>query len=133
MRRKQMKMSPKHIKAKMAALDALLKESGDMEADELDNEFKGLKKVTVAANSNENLEEGLEKAKDLLENDEFAEEKSENSEEKMEDEQENEMSDMGTELSLPSKLKEEDEIEESYMPKMKSEIKKKKPKLNFFE
>lgn len=106
-----MKMSPKHIKAKMAALDALLKESGDMEADEYDNEFKNLKKVTVAADSDENLEEGLDKAKELLEG------------------QEEE-----TELSLPSKEKSEDDmIEEEELPKMKSEIKRKKPKLNFFE
>lgn len=62
MRAKGKKMAPEEKKAKMSVLQDLHKEASSAMADGL----KGLKKVTVASDSEEGLEHGLEKAKDIV-------------------------------------------------------------------
>lgn len=56
------KMSPIEMKAKKNSLEALRKSMQDMMGEKL----SGVKKVSVAADSKEGLEKGLDKAKDLL-------------------------------------------------------------------
>lgn len=68
------KMNPMEKKAKLGVLEEIL----GMAEDEMGNELKGLKKVTVAAPSEEGLKEGLEKAEEIVEaKDEMSEEESE--------------------------------------------------------
>ncbi len=64
---KDKKMSPLEQKAKMKAL----KEANSMASEMLKGKLGGLKKVTVAADSKEGLKEGLEKAEDILGEDEM--------------------------------------------------------------
>lgn len=54
--------SPLEKQAKMDVLGELSKQAGSMMGDKI----RGLKKVTVASNDKEGLEEGLEKAKELI-------------------------------------------------------------------
>lgn len=61
-----MKMSPKEIEAKLKAIEMLLHEATAMEGDDMDGHLKDLKKVTVASNDKSGLEQGLDKAKELL-------------------------------------------------------------------
>lgn len=55
-------LSPVHGKAKSGILQGLIDDMMGADSDKV----KGLKKVTVAASSPEGLEEGLEKAKDIV-------------------------------------------------------------------
>jgi len=102
------KMSPNEIKAKLAVLEELMNMANGAEGDELENHFKGLNKVTVAAKNPEDLEAGLDKAKDLMD---------EMPEEKMEDKLHEDMEEMKpeSEMSLPEKKDDqvEEDIEES--------------------
>lgn len=86
---------------KMAAKAAMAKELSDLLGSDLADEVKGVKKVTVASDSEEGLEEGLEKAQEVLKSKSMKDESDE-----MEDESE-EMEDESEEES------EEDESEES--------------------
>lgn len=76
---KKVKMKPHEKAAKMKALDDLKGVMQDMMRGDLDS----VKKVTVAADSKEGLEEGLDKAKEMLPHgeDELEEEASEPKEE----------------------------------------------------
>ena len=56
-------LSPMEKEVKMD----LTKEMGGVAKDALRNQVKGLKKVTVASDSPEGLEEGLDKAKEIVE------------------------------------------------------------------
>lgn len=118
-----MKLNEKEIRAKLEALTALLDESNMMDSDDLQEGFKGLKKVTVASDSPEGLEEGLEKAQDLVEDGP-----------KSLDEEMMKMDSDESKLSLPeSKPSDEDsELDEDLKKTMKGKIKSKKPKMNFF-
>lgn len=60
--KKKKSMSPIEKDAKMSVIEAMRKMAEEAMGDKL----KGLKKVTVASNSKEGLEEGLEKAKSIL-------------------------------------------------------------------
>lgn len=116
------KMNPKEIKAKMQALEALLSEADGMHGDDLENDFKGLKKVTVASDSKDGLHEGLEKASEIIDEDS-----------KLKDKLDEDMMQMGSsekEMSLPEEKPAMGDEEENYM---KPKSNKKKPKLNFFE
>lgn len=109
------KLGPKEIKAKMSALEELYNMASDMESDDIDSDLKGIKKITVASNDGEGLEEGLEKAKEIVE-----EKESPLEDDMMEMEGEKEM-------SLPEKSpldsEEEDEDLKSKMKLMKSKKK----------
>lgn len=61
--KKAPKLSPEFKEAKMGVLKGLHKDMGDLMKDDV----KSLKKVTVAAPSAEGLEEGLDKAKEMVE------------------------------------------------------------------
>lgn len=60
--KKAKKLSPIEKNAKMN----VLKDIQDMASDEMGSKLKGLKKVSVASDSKEGLQEGLDKAKELL-------------------------------------------------------------------
>lgn len=60
---KKKDMSKSEKSAKMDVLKGLSKEMGDLMGEKL----KGLKKVTVASDSQEGLKHGLEKAEEILE------------------------------------------------------------------
>ena len=60
--KKDKKMSPLEQKAKLKAL----KEANGMASDMLKGQLSGLKKVTVASDSKEGLKKGLDKAEDML-------------------------------------------------------------------
>lgn len=64
LKKKQSKgeMDPKHKEAKMG----VLKEIRDMAAGDMGDEIKGMKKVTVAAPDRKGLEEGLDRAEDMV-------------------------------------------------------------------
>lgn len=117
-----MKLNEKEIRAKLEALTALLDESNMMDSDDLQEGFKGLKKVTVASDSPEGLEKGLEKAQDLVEDP------------KSLDEEMMKMDSDESKLSLPeAKSSDEDsELDEDLKKVMKGKMKSKKPKMNFF-
>lgn len=59
---KKDKMSPNAQKAKLSVLKDLHKQASDA----MTGDLKGMKKVTVAADSKDGLKEGLEKAEDML-------------------------------------------------------------------
>lgn len=87
---KKVKMKPHEKAAKMKALDDLKGVMQDMMRGDLDS----VKKVTVAADSKEGLEEGLDKAKDMLpegDEEESSEMEEEASEPAMEEPKEEEM------------------------------------------
>lgn len=89
----------------MEAKAAMAKELSDVLSGDLADGIKGMKKVTVASDSDEGLEEGLEKAKEVLESKEDMEdesEESENSEDSEDSEEmdaESEMEDVESEIS----------------------------------
>jgi hypothetical protein len=94
-----------------------------MHGDDLENDFKGLKKVTVASDSKDGLHEGLEKASEMMDSESEDESELKN---KLDEDMMN-LDSSEKEMSLPEELKME---EENYM---KPKSNKKKPKLNFFE
>lgn len=63
-KKKDNKMGDTEKEAKMN----VVKEMRDMAASQMGEKLKGLKKVTVASDSKDGLEKGLQKAEDLLEN-----------------------------------------------------------------
>lgn len=63
---KEPPMDENRRQAKMNALRALHSDMKGMLGDGLDGHMEGLKKVSVEAPNKENLEEGLDKAKDML-------------------------------------------------------------------
>lgn len=65
---------------KLKAKAKVMKELSDLLSEDMGNDIKGLKKVTIASNSKEGLEEGIDKAKELLDA------KKEDSSEEMEEE-----------------------------------------------
>ena len=112
------KMSPEQIKAKLSVLEELMNMANMVEGDELEGHFKGLNKVTVAAKDPEDLEAGLDTAKDLME--EMPEE------DKMHEEMEKMSPE--AELSLPEKTDDKEEMldEDLESLKMKNKPSKKK-------
>jgi len=74
-------LDPKIAKHKMSIIEELMDAMGE----DMGERIKGLKKVTVAASSKEGLEEGLDKAKEVVEEAPMEEEESEESEEESED------------------------------------------------
>lgn len=62
-------MDPKYKNAKMG----VLKQISDMASEAMGNGIKGIKKVEVAADSEEGLQKGLEKASDMVEGEEPSE------------------------------------------------------------
>jgi len=75
---------------KIDAKAAMAKELSDSLGSDILEGIKGMKKVTVASNSEEGLKEGLEKAEDVLESkmEKESEEESEDSEEESEESEE---------------------------------------------
>lgn len=117
------KMSPQEIKAKMAVLEELLNMAGDQDGGDLENHFKGLKKVTIASNDQQGLEDGLEKAQDLVE--EMPEEQ------KMADSLQEDMKELKPEeeMSLPepkdsAPMEEDEDMKNMKMKNMPSKKKK---------
>lgn len=82
--KKGKKLSPLEQKAKMDVVKELQSQAGDMMGEKL----KGLKKVTVASDSEEGLKAGLEKAEEVLEQKEEAEQEDESEEMSAESEEE---------------------------------------------
>ena len=88
---------------KMDAKAAMAKELSDSLGSDIMEGVKGMKKVTVASDSEEGLKEGLEKAEDVLESkmdkedDESEEEMEDSEKEDMEDEEES--SDLESEIA----------------------------------
>lgn len=107
------KMSPQQIKAKLAVLEELMNMANMAEGDDLDGHFKGLNKVTVAAKDPEDLEAGLDKAKDLMEEMPQEPEMDNAMHEKMEE------MPSETELSLPEKSEKDEEMLDPDMEKLK--------------
>lgn len=64
---KQGGMEPKAKEAKMELLKELREMASGMMKEDLDGHLAGIKKVTVASDSEEGLKEGLEKAEDMVE------------------------------------------------------------------
>jgi hypothetical protein len=69
------KMSPMEAKAKLASLKELMKEMDDMMMDDMKGK-KGMAKVSVMSDSPEGLKQGLEKAEEVLDDEESDEESS---------------------------------------------------------
>lgn len=97
---------------KMDAKAAMAKELADSLGSDIMEGVKGMKKVTVASDSEEGLKEGLEKAEDVLES-----KKEDESEEEMEDESED------------SEEESEDQDMESEIAKLEKELEEKKKAL----
>jgi hypothetical protein len=118
-KREQGNVDEGKLKAKAGAM----KELSDMLGKDLSEGMKGLKKVTVASNSDEGLMEGLEKAEDVLEK------KSKSSEDNMEEESDsenNEEKDMEDEEEMES---DEDMSDaEKKIAELEAEIRKLKSK-----
>jgi len=95
---------------RIAKMDVLKGISG-LASDAMSNKLKdGLKKVTVASNSPEGLEKGLDKAKEMISEHGM----SEKDPEKMNDSEEKEsecMEDKGSELESESEMSEDDSME----------------------
>lgn len=84
----------------MEAKAAMAKELSDVLSGDLADGIKGMKKITVASDSEEGLEEGLEKAKEVLEAQEDESEDSEEMEDESEEmEDESEMKDVESEIA----------------------------------
>jgi TATA-binding protein-associated factor Taf7 len=73
---------------KMDAKAAMAKELSDSLGSDIMDGIKGMKKVTVASDSEEGLKEGLEKAEDILGKSKMEDSEEEDSEEESEDESE---------------------------------------------
>lgn len=87
--KKGKKLSPLEQKAKMDVVKELQSQAGDMMGEKL----KGLKKVTVASDSEEGLKAGLEKAEEVIEQKQESEQEDESEEMSAEsDESEEELS-----------------------------------------
>lgn len=99
---------------KMDAKAAMAKELSDSLGSDIMEGIKGMKKVTVASDSEEGLKEGLEKAEDVLES-------------KMEDESEEEMEDESEDKEMEDE--EESSDLESEIAKLEKELEDKKKKL----
>jgi hypothetical protein len=96
------KVDPSKLEAKANIMRSLSDELGK----DISEDLKGLKKVTVASDSEEGLKEGLEKAEDVLEGKE-----EESNESEMENEEEGEESESSDDLQ--SKIAElEKQLEE---------------------
>lgn len=109
-------MSKEHLEVKMEMLKELMEHAKKGMGDRVLGGLEGLKKVTVAAPSKEGLEEGLEKAQELLESEEspVMEESEEESEEEMSSEKS--PAELESKEEMP-KLEEEEE--DDYSPFMK--------------
>lgn len=108
-------MSKEHLDVKMEMLKELMEHAKKGMGDKILGGLEGLKKVTVAAPSKEGLEEGLEKAQELLHSKEMPEMEEESEEES--EEQPEEASDKS-----PAAVEEESKEEKSEeMPKMEEE------------
>jgi len=92
----------------MEAKAAMAKELSDVLSEDLAEGIKGVKKVTVASDSEEGLEKGLEKAKQVLEAKEDMDEESEEMEDESEEmEDESETEDVESEIAkLEQQIKE---------------------------
>ena len=101
--KEQGKVDPTKLKAKAA----MMKELSDMLGSDMKNSItKGMNKVTVASDSPEGLETGLDLAKKKLESTESEEETELPEMEEMEDESENYSDDMPEEMDEDSELAE---------------------------
>jgi hypothetical protein len=99
-KRKGDTLSKPHAKAKGGVLQSLLDDMMGLDADKV----KGLKKVTVASDSPKGLEEGLDKAKDMLGESEMMADSEEGSEQESEESPEMEVAEHeGEEESLEEK------------------------------
>jgi|LakMenEpi03Aug12_release.lakeMendotaPanAssembly.Ray.scaffolds.fasta_scaffold222984_3 TATA-binding protein-associated factor Taf7 len=78
---------------RMHAKAAMAKELSDSLGSDIMDGIGGMKKVTVASNSEKGLKEGLEKAEDVLESKMKKEDEESDSEEEMEDSEEEDMDD----------------------------------------
>ena len=96
-KKKKVEMDPIEKEAKMSAVSAMKQMAEDAMSDKLG----GLKKVTVAADSEEGLKEGLEKAEDVVE----SKLEPEMEGEEMESEEGSELADMSEE-EIDKKLQE---------------------------
>lgn len=105
-------LSPMEMKAKMGVLDAL----DAMCSDEMGSKLSPLKKVTVASDSPQGLESGLDKAKSLLGDDHESDDSEETHGDELADE---DMDDMGDEDGHEEMLADsspEDEESDSMSP-----------------
>lgn len=116
-------LSENHAKAKSGILEDLIGEMMDMEGDKV----KNLKKVTVASDSPEGLEKGLDKAKEIVGNKDLAPEMM--SEEMPEMASEEEESEEEAPEMEASEEESEEEGEEKKVADLEEEIKKLKEKL----
>lgn len=105
---------------RMDAKAAMAKELSDSLGSDIMDGVKGMKKVTVASDSEEGLKEGLEKAEDVLESKMEKEEDSEDEMQNSEDESEDE-SEMEDEEESPDL--------ESEIAKLEKELEDKKKEL----
>jgi TATA-binding protein-associated factor Taf7 len=105
---------------KMDAKAAMAKELSDSLGSDIMDGIKGMKKVTVASNSEEGLKEGLEKAEDVLES---------KSEDESEDEVEERDSDMSEDDMEKDEESESSDSIESEIAKLEKELEDKKKKL----
>ena len=80
---------------KMAAKAALFKELSDLLGSDLVDGIKDVKKVTVASDSEEGLEEGLEKAQEVLKSKSMEDESEEQSGDESEEESGDESEEIG--------------------------------------
>lgn len=112
---------PKKLEAKAAMIKELMDTMKGGMADEIKH-AKGMKKVTVASNSPEGLEAGLDKAKELVEGEE------ESSSEDLHDLEESSESEMKEASESPADEKSEDE-KLSTVEKQLEDLKNKKKSL----
>lgn len=117
-------LSENHAKAKSGILEDLIGEMMDMEGDKV----KNLKKVTVASDSPEGLEKGLDKAKEIVGNKDLAPEMMSEEMPEMASEEEESEEEESPEMEA-SEEESEEEGEEKKVADLEEEIKKLKEKL----
>jgi|688.fasta_scaffold00313_41 hypothetical protein len=117
-------LSENHAKAKSGILEDLIGEMMDMEGDKV----KNLKKVTVASDSPEGLEKGLDKAKEIVGNKDLAPEMMSEEMPEMASEEEESEEEEAPEMEA-SEEESEEEGEEKKVADLEEEIKKLKEKL----
>lgn len=109
------KMSQKGMDVKMEMLKELMDAAKDGMKGKLLGEMEGMKKITVASPSQEGLEEGLDKAKELL----GSEESEESPEHEEMESPEMEKGEEEEKSELPMEMPMMEEEEEEYSPFMK--------------
>lgn len=96
---------------KLEAKKNVMKELSDLLSEDIGKDLdSSMKKVTIASDSKEGLQEGLDKAKDILEKKPLEEDESEEKEESMEHESSEESSEDDVELKIAELEKKLEEL-----------------------